>query len=62
LTDEEFCLGLTKRLVEAKIRGQLSFILRASREAGREIKDVKEAISSIRKLLSPLSRADIRIP
>ncbi len=58
LTDEEFCLGLTKRLVEAKVRGQLSFILRASREAGREIKDVKEAISSIRKLLSPLSRAD----
>ncbi|MGI8542459.1 MAG: type I-MYXAN CRISPR-associated endonuclease Cas1 [Aridibacter sp.] len=58
LKDEVFCLGLTKRLVEAKVRGQLSFILRASREAGREIKDVKEAISSIRKLLSPLSRAD----
>ncbi len=58
LTDEEFCLKLAKRLVEAKVRGQLSFILRASRETGREIKDVKESISNIRKLLSPLNRAD----
>jgi CRISP-associated protein Cas1 len=58
LTDEDFCLELAKRLVEAKVRGQLSFILRASREAGRNIKDVKESIGSIRKLLSPLNRAD----
>ena len=58
LTNREFCLKLAKRLVEAKIRGQLSFILRSSRENGRDIKDVKEAISSIRKLLSPLNRAD----
>ena len=58
LTDEEFCLGLAKRLVEAKVRGQLSFILRSSRENGREIEDVKTAIKDIRKLLSPLSRAE----
>ena len=58
LTDEDFCLELAKRLVEAKVRGQLSFILRSSRETGREIKEIKEAIGSIRKLLSPLNRAD----
>ena len=57
LTDKSFCLSLAKRLVEAKIRGQLSFILRSSRESGRENKNLKTAIKDIRKLLSPLSRA-----
>ncbi len=57
LTNKEFCLGLSKRLVEAKVRSQLSFLLRASRESGREIEDVKISIENIRKLLSPLSRA-----
>ncbi len=58
LTNQDFCLALAKRLVEAKVRGQLSFLLRASRESGREISDVREAIGSIRKLLSPLHRAE----
>ncbi len=58
LTNADFCLALAKRLVEAKVRGQLSFLLRASREAGREVEDVKNSISSIRKLLSPLNRAE----
>lgn len=58
LTDPAFCLALTKRLVTAKVRGQLSFLLRASRESGREIEDVRDAIANIRRLLSPLSRAD----
>jgi CRISPR-associated protein Cas1 len=58
LTNADFCLGLAKRLVEAKVRGQLSFLLRASRESGREIEDVKHSISNIRKLLSPLNRAE----
>lgn len=57
LTNEDFCLGLARKLVEAKVRSQLSFLLRASRELGREIEDVKHSISSIRKLLSPLNRA-----
>lgn len=57
LTDPDFCLALAKRLAEAKVRGQLSFLLRASREAGREIEDVKTSITNIRKLLSPLNRA-----
>lgn len=58
LTNQDFCLALARRLVEAKARGQLGFLLRASRESGREIKDVREAIGSIRKLLSPLNRAE----
>ena len=57
LTNQDFCTALARRLVEAKVRGQLSFLLRASRESGREINDVREAIGSIRKLLSPLNRA-----
>jgi CRISPR-associated protein Cas1 len=39
------------------VRGQLSFLLRASREAGRNVTEVREAVSGMRKLLSPLSRA-----
>jgi CRISPR-associated protein Cas1 len=57
LTDAEMCLRLARRLAEARARGQLSFLLRASREAGRAVAQVKEAIGSIRKLLSPMSRA-----
>lgn len=57
LTNDDFCLALAKRLVEAKVRSQLSFLLRASRESGREVEDVKNSISGIRKLLSPLNRA-----
>ncbi len=62
LTDEEFCLQLARRLAEARVRGQLSFLLRASREAGRALSagiapEVREAISGMRRLLSPLARA-----
>lgn len=56
LTNPDFCLRLAKRLAEAKVRGQLGFLLRASRESGREIDDVHESISNIRKLLSPMNR------
>lgn len=58
LTNPDFCLSLAKRLAEAKARGQLGFLLRASRESGREISDVREAIAGIRKLLSPLNRTE----
>jgi CRISPR-associated protein Cas1 len=57
LTDPALCLRLAANLAEARARGQLSFLLRASREAGRASSEVPEAISSIRKLLSPMSRA-----
>lgn len=58
LTDPELCLRLARRLAEARARGQLSFLLRASREAGRDVLAVKDAIAGMRKLLSPLARAD----
>ena len=57
LTDPELCLKLARRLAEARVRGQLSFLLRASREAGRNVREVREAIVGMRKLLSPMSRA-----
>ncbi len=57
LTDAELCVSLARRLAEARARGQLSFLLRASREAGRDVVEVRAAIGSMRKLLSPLSRA-----
>jgi CRISP-associated protein Cas1 len=57
LTDPELCLKLARRLAEARVRGQLSFLLRASREAGRDVSGVCEAIVGMRKLLSPMSRA-----
>jgi CRISP-associated protein Cas1 len=58
LTDGELCLGLARRLAEARARGQLSFLLRASREAGRAVAAVRDAIGGMRKLLSPLARAE----
>ncbi len=58
LTDAGFCLSLAKRLAEARVRGQLSFLLRASREAGRgKTEAVAESIAAIRRLLAPMSRA-----
>jgi CRISPR-associated protein Cas1 len=57
LTDPELCLKLARRLAEARVRGQLSFLLRASREVGRDVREVREAIVGMRKLLSPMSRA-----
>lgn len=57
LTDTGLCLKLARRLAEARVRGQLSFLLRASREAGRDVREVLEAIVGMRKLLSPMSRA-----
>lgn len=58
LTDSDFCLSLAKRLAEARVRGQLSHLLRASRDAGRgRIETVTEAIAAIRRLLGPMSRA-----
>jgi CRISPR-associated protein Cas1 len=57
LTDPELCLKLARRLAEARVRGQLSFLLRASREAGRDVREVRDAIVGMRKLLSPMSCA-----
>ena len=57
LTNPELCLRLAKRLAEARARGQLSFLLRVSRETERSSSEVQNSIKSIRKLLSPMTRA-----
>ena len=57
LTDPALCLRLAKQLAGTRVRGQLSVLLRASRDGGRATEAVKAAISNIRKLLRPLSRA-----
>jgi CRISPR-associated protein Cas1 len=58
LTDPAVCLRLARQLANARVRGQLSVLLRASRDIGRATAVVKAAISSIRKLLSPLTHAE----
>jgi len=59
LTNSDLCLRLAKRLVEARVRGQLSFLLRTSRQSGHgKTADVDNAIAVIRQLLSPLLRAN----
>jgi CRISPR-associated protein Cas1 len=58
LTDPAVCLRLAKQLAEARVRGQLSVLLRASRDVGRATAVVKDAISGMRKLLRPLTHAD----
>jgi len=58
LTDPAVCLHLAKQLAEARVRGQLSVLLRASRDLGRATAAVTDAISGIRKLLQPLTRAE----
>ena len=60
LTDDDFCLALARRLAEARARGQLSFLLRASRDAGRATDAVRDAVGGIRRLLAPLVRATNR--
>lgn len=59
LTTPDFCLQLSKRLAEARVRSQLSVLLRASRDAEQnKSAAITESISTIRKLLSPMSRAN----
>ena len=58
LTDTTLCLRLARQLANARVRGQLSVLLRASRDTGRATEAVKAAISGIRKLLRPLTRAE----
>ena len=58
LTDPAVCLLLARQLVETRVRGQLSVLLRSSREAKRTTEAVASAVSDIRKLLGPLKNAD----
>ncbi|MGH8773287.1 MAG: type I-MYXAN CRISPR-associated endonuclease Cas1, partial [Burkholderiales bacterium] len=56
-TDPALCLQLAARLAEARARGQLSFLLRSSRETERSTPEMLRSIKAIRKLLSPMLRA-----
>lgn len=57
-TDAELCLRLAKQLAEAKARGQLTFLLRSSRDAAvRTSTEIESSVKAIRKLLSPMLRA-----
>jgi CRISPR-associated protein Cas1 len=57
LTDPEMCLRLAARLAEARARGQLSFLLRSSRETKRSTPEMQSSIKAVRKLLLPMLRA-----
>ena len=56
-TDAHLCLQLAIRLAEARARGQLSFLLRTSRETARSTAEMQNSIKAIRKLLPPMLRA-----
>ncbi len=57
-TQNEFCLSLARRLAEARMRSQLSVLLRGAREAEPEAKAaLTAAVSTMRKLLGPAMRA-----
>ncbi|MBN8725635.1 MAG: type I-MYXAN CRISPR-associated endonuclease Cas1 [Acidobacteria bacterium] len=58
LSDKDFCLKMSKQLVDARARTQLSFLLRASRDSGRSEPSMIDSIKTIRKLLSPLSQSE----
>lgn len=64
LSDPDFCLRLARQLTEARVRSQLSLLLRANRDRSespdclRELSPtIDESIAAIRKLLGPMSRA-----
>jgi len=57
LSETEFCLGLTRRLAEARIASQLRFLLRASRGQDRGGSGVGDSIDGMRKLFPALKRA-----
>jgi CRISP-associated protein Cas1 len=58
LINPDLCLQLSKRLAVARVRSQLSVLLRASRDAEKpKAEAITGSISTIRKLLPPMSRA-----
>jgi CRISPR-associated protein Cas1 len=57
LREESFCLGLTRRLAEARILSQLRFLLRATRDCARERSGIAVSIEGIRRLMPALRRA-----
>ncbi|RJS21363.1 type I-MYXAN CRISPR-associated endonuclease Cas4/Cas1 [Corallococcus sp. H22C18031201] len=56
LTQETVCLGLARRLVVAKLEGQLRFLLRASRGEAPD-RAVEDAVRDLRALISKCGEA-----
>lgn len=53
----EFCLSLARRLVQAKVDGQLRYLLRATRGSPRSA-EVQDACARIRNALSSITRVE----
>jgi CRISPR-associated protein Cas1 len=58
LTDPAMCLRLAIQLAESRARGQLSVLLRTSRDASRTTETIQDEIGNMRKLLPLLTRVD----
>jgi CRISPR-associated protein Cas1 len=58
LTDPTVCLRLAIQLAESRARGQLSVLLRTSRDEKRSTETIQDAVGNIRKLLRLLTRAE----
>ena len=57
LSDPAVCLTIAQKLVMAKIENSLRYILRATRESGRESSGVGEAIETLRNCLKQSAHA-----
>ncbi|MBP7792337.1 MAG: type I-MYXAN CRISPR-associated endonuclease Cas1 [Candidatus Goldbacteria bacterium] len=51
LNDEKFCLSLAKKLTIAKVQTALRYILRATRDSGRDNKEVEKSFTVMRGAL-----------
>ncbi|MCE1246810.1 MAG: type I-MYXAN CRISPR-associated endonuclease Cas1 [Firmicutes bacterium] len=58
LSDNEFCLKMTKKLAMAKIEGQLRYLLRATTSIDREQSGVSESIRILKESLRSISSSD----
>lgn len=58
LADEAFAMGLARRLVAAKVEGQLRFVLRATRGEGERPEEVEQAIETMRRLVPRIYEID----
>ena len=57
LSDPAICLVIARKLVMAKVENSLRYILRATRESGRDTSGVGEAIETLRNCLKQSSHA-----
>lgn len=58
LSDPTVCLPITRKLVMAKIENSLRYVLRATREGGRDDNNVNETIGTLRNCLRQAAHAE----